>query len=105
MGAMYVAIMGKTAYELPFKSSVSPGVSSAQRNTLLLVKRRFRISKVLFLSFLWFCASMYPLPIAIAYFAKEFSRNIQVHLTVRYLISYSCFNPVSSLTCSDTFGS
>jgi hypothetical protein len=96
MGAMYFFLLMKTAYELTIKSREPELVEATKHTTVWIIKRRFQISKMLCVSFLWFCLSMYPLPIAIAYFPKMFNENIWVHLTVRYLVaSYSCLNPVS----------
>jgi 7 transmembrane receptor (rhodopsin family) len=96
MGLFYVAILIRTAIGFYRKTSeTGPGNSSSKSAHTTALHRRFEISKMLFVSFLWFCVSSYPLTLALAFFQRHYTTNIGTQLVTRYLIaSYSALNPV-----------
>ena len=88
MGLFYIVLLTRTLLVLREKTS--------QGKAGYLLQRRLEISCMLFVSFLWFCVSMYPLTLVLAFFPRQFNTNIALHLVPRYLTaSYSCLNPVT----------
>lgn len=65
MGAMYTTVLAKSAVELLVRKCL---VTREQNSSMTLLRPYFQIIKILFVLFVWFCVSMYPLSIAIAFF-------------------------------------
>ncbi|OQV25461.1 hypothetical protein BV898_00402 [Hypsibius exemplaris] len=90
IGVFYIMILGRTLMVLRGKVLLP-----ANSKIAFALKRRLEISKTLFVSFLWFCVSMYPLTLAVTYFPRLFGTDLALHLITRYLVvSYSCLNPL-----------
>ena len=92
MGLFYVMIMVQTFSVLHCKTA-----SSVNKKDAVTTKRRLEITQMLFVSFIWFCVSMYPLTFTLTFYPRQFSDNLTLHLVMRYLVaSYSSLNPVNS---------
>ena len=103
-GLFYVIILARTVFVLRRRSgTVGAKGADTRTSTANILKRRLQISKMLFLSFLWFCAAQYPLTIAAIFFGPQRNASIALNLTTRYLMmSYSSLNPVIVMKRSST---
>ena len=87
MGVSYVIVLGKTSFEV------------YRKKTSQSLRRRLEISRMLFVSFLWHCLTVYPSVIIMTFFLKELIANYQLQLAVKWLgNSFSAVNPVSNVS-------
>lgn len=104
-GLFYVIVLGRTwliLHRQQIRNSVSPQQAATTNNgsahTAIILRRRLEISRTLFLSFVWFCMSQYPLTLAAIFFPVQYHNDIALNLVTRYLIDcYSCLNPVRQI--------
>ena len=88
MGVAYVIVLGKTSYEVYYRKKVSRSL-----------RRRLEISRMLFVSFLWHCLTVYPSVIIMTFYLKELIANYQLQLTIKWLgNSFSAVNPVREVS-------
>ncbi|OQV25447.1 hypothetical protein BV898_00388 [Hypsibius exemplaris] len=99
MGIFYILIFCQTILASRRRAS-----SQIHANMAVTLKRRLEITRMLFVSFIWFCVSMYPLTLVIAFFPQQYNTNIALHLIPRYLTaSYSCLNPLFCFASSKLY--
>ena len=83
IGISYVIVLGKTSYDV------------YHRRGSRSLRRRLEISRMLFVSFLWHCITIYPAAILVSVFLKEIIKHLQLQLAIKWLgSSFSAVNPV-----------
>ena len=83
IGVSYVVVLGRTGYD------------AYRKRTSRSLRRRLEISRMLFVSFLWHCITVYPPAILLTVYLKEFAANYHLQLAIKWLsCSFSAVNPV-----------
>ncbi|OQV23088.1 hypothetical protein BV898_03133 [Hypsibius exemplaris] len=92
IGVCYIIVLGKTGFDL------------RARNGSHSLRRRFEISRTLFLSFLWHCLTIYPPIIAKSTFKTQFTTDLGFQLAIMWLgNSFCAINPVFFWATSQLF--
>ncbi|OQV19450.1 hypothetical protein BV898_06441 [Hypsibius exemplaris] len=82
-GVSYLVVLTKTCGDLRRR----PGSHSLQR--------RLELSRMLFLSFLWRCCTVYPSTVAISFFPAEYARNFAAQMATAFLwFSFGAIDPI-----------
>ena len=83
IGVSYVIVLCKTKYAVH------------RRRTSRSLRRRLEISRMLFVSFLWHCITIYPAMVFVTLFLKQFTEYQSLQLAIKWLgSSFSAVNPV-----------
>ena len=93
IGISYITVLVKAKISLRMRTGLEGG--EVGRRSVL--KKRYEVSKILFLCFLWFCVSNFANPIAYSYFPVPFLGSPLTQLAIKGLQDVSsAVNPVSS---------
>ncbi|OWA50816.1 hypothetical protein BV898_15322 [Hypsibius exemplaris] len=94
MGICYSTVLLKTQREIRLKGQTAS----------VALRRRFEISRTLFVSFLWLCASVYPINLVASFASRRFAADLSLMLFLRWLsTSFGCMNPIFFWTTSKLF--
>ncbi|OQV22837.1 hypothetical protein BV898_03270 [Hypsibius exemplaris] len=68
------------------------------------LRRRFEITRTLFLLFLWLCVSIYPINLVASFSSKRYATDLSLQLFLRWLsTSFGCMNPIFFWASSKLF--
>ena len=86
MGVLYTIVLTRIYRKIRKKGTTAS----------IALKRRFEITRTLFVSFVWLCIAVGPINLVASYAAWQFATNTSLQLFLRWLsTSFGCMNPVS----------